>query len=214
MKKYVTKVIDTLTQDDFHGALQKLLERYNKYIAAGGNYIEWDKSFMCVLSIKVLLRKNSGNLFNEPRTNIVWYARKPNQTKSNTLWSYVFLYKVLPKSLSLTQKGEYICVFLSATNDHFSLNKKNKIFFVLQEELECCPVKVFAYAVPLGEGLELFKGPPYIYLGKTSANLSLIRILNNENEKETRVWKWKYGLVSLFNGISTFVGYLIPKLFS
>ena len=30
MKEAVTKVIDTLTQEDFHGALQKLLERYHK----------------------------------------------------------------------------------------------------------------------------------------------------------------------------------------
>ena len=30
MKVALTKVIDTLTQEDFHGALQKLLERYNK----------------------------------------------------------------------------------------------------------------------------------------------------------------------------------------
>ena len=30
------KVIDTLTQEDFHGAFQKLLERYNKCISAGG----------------------------------------------------------------------------------------------------------------------------------------------------------------------------------
>ena len=29
MKEAVTKVIDTLTQEDFHGALQKLLEWYN-----------------------------------------------------------------------------------------------------------------------------------------------------------------------------------------
>ena len=29
MKAVVTKVIDTLTQQDFHGAFQKLLERYN-----------------------------------------------------------------------------------------------------------------------------------------------------------------------------------------
>ena len=36
MKEAVTKVIDTLTQEDFHAALQKLLERYNKCIAAGG----------------------------------------------------------------------------------------------------------------------------------------------------------------------------------
>ena len=28
MKEVVTKVIDTLTQEDFHGAFQKLLERY------------------------------------------------------------------------------------------------------------------------------------------------------------------------------------------
>ena len=38
MKEAVTKVMDTLTQEDFHGAFQKLLERYNKYIAAGGDY--------------------------------------------------------------------------------------------------------------------------------------------------------------------------------
>ena len=55
MKEAMTKVIDMLTQEDFHGAL---LERY-KCIAAGGDY------FMCVLSIKVPIRKKYGNLFNE-----------------------------------------------------------------------------------------------------------------------------------------------------
>ena len=40
IENIVTKVIDTLTQEDFHGAFQKLLERYNKCIAAGGDYIE------------------------------------------------------------------------------------------------------------------------------------------------------------------------------
>ena len=38
----VTKVIDTLTQEDFNGTIQKLLERYNKCIAAGGEYFEGD----------------------------------------------------------------------------------------------------------------------------------------------------------------------------
>ena len=42
MKEAVTKVIDTLTQEDFHGAFQKLLEWYNKCIAAGGDYFEGD----------------------------------------------------------------------------------------------------------------------------------------------------------------------------
>ena len=37
MKEAVTKVIDTLTQEDFHGASQKLLERYIKCIAAAGD---------------------------------------------------------------------------------------------------------------------------------------------------------------------------------
>ena len=40
MKEAVTKVIDTLTQDDFHRAFQKLSERYNKCTASGGDYFE------------------------------------------------------------------------------------------------------------------------------------------------------------------------------
>ena len=40
MKEAVTKVFDTLTQEDFHGAFQKLLERYNKCIAAEGDYFK------------------------------------------------------------------------------------------------------------------------------------------------------------------------------
>ena len=70
MKEAVTKVIDTQTQEDFHGAFQKLLERYNKCIASGGYYFEGDYSFMRVLSIKVPIRKKSGNLFNDPRAFI------------------------------------------------------------------------------------------------------------------------------------------------
>ena len=42
IKEAGTKVIDTLTQEDFHGAFQKLLERYKKCIAAGGAYLDGD----------------------------------------------------------------------------------------------------------------------------------------------------------------------------
>ena len=42
MKEAVTKVIDTFTQEDFHGAFQKLLERYNKRIATGEDYFNGD----------------------------------------------------------------------------------------------------------------------------------------------------------------------------
>ena len=41
MKEAVRKVIDTLTQEDFHEAFQKLLERY-KYIVARGDSFEGD----------------------------------------------------------------------------------------------------------------------------------------------------------------------------
>ena len=42
MKDAVTKVIDTLTQEDFDEAFQKFLEWYNKCFAAGGDYFEED----------------------------------------------------------------------------------------------------------------------------------------------------------------------------
>ena len=67
MKEAVTKVLDTLTQKVSHGAFHKLLEWYNKCIAARGDYFEGDSSFMCLLSIKVRIRKKSGNLFNDLR---------------------------------------------------------------------------------------------------------------------------------------------------
>ena len=63
MKEAVTKVIDTLTQEDFYGAFQKLLERYNKYIASGEDYSEGDKSFMYVISIKVPIRKKGLGIY-------------------------------------------------------------------------------------------------------------------------------------------------------
>ena len=42
MKEAVMKVIDMLTQEDFDGASQKLLEVYNKCIAAGGDNFKVD----------------------------------------------------------------------------------------------------------------------------------------------------------------------------
>ena len=73
MKEAVTKVINTLTQEDFYGAFQKFLERYKKCIAAGGAYFEGDYSFICILSIKVPIQKKSRNLFNDPRIYGIWH---------------------------------------------------------------------------------------------------------------------------------------------
>ena len=81
MKKAVMKVIDMLTQEDFHGAFQKLLEYY-QCIAAGGDYFEGDKSFICVLWIKVPIWKKSGNFFNEPCVCVCIY-----------IYIYIYIYK-------------------------------------------------------------------------------------------------------------------------
>ena len=113
MKEAVTKVIDTLTQEDFHGVFQKLLERYNKCIAAGGNYFEGDYSFMCVLSIKVPIRKTSGNLFNEPRR----YDNK--HLKMDQITALNDLYEVLHVSLHMItsfSKESFISIFYAGVN--------------------------------------------------------------------------------------------------
>ena len=97
MKEAGTKVIDTLTQEDIHGAFQKLLELYNKCIAAGGDFFEEDLSFMCLLSIKLPIRKKSGNLFNDPRITkhlcpfmihkiATIYSRGSNKRFSSRFW--------------------------------------------------------------------------------------------------------------------------------
>ena len=70
MKEAVTKVIDTQIQEDFHGAFQKLLERTTSALQPG-EITSKETRVSCVLSIKVPIRKKSGNLFNDPR-NSTW----------------------------------------------------------------------------------------------------------------------------------------------
>ena len=122
MKEAVTKVIDTLRQNDFHEAFQKLLERYNKCIAAGGVYFEGDNSFMCVLSIKVPIRKKSWNLFNDPRILYLKY--------NITVYIYQLWNLVIRKSIhwcliiSVGLKAHFSCpahyIFHHAMNLFFS----------------------------------------------------------------------------------------------
>ena len=99
MKEAVTKVIDTLTQEDFHGAFQKLLELYNKCIAVEGDNFERDSRFMCVLWIKMPIRKNSGNLFNDPRIYIYIYTYTENlkylryMHLKSIVYIYIYIYR-------------------------------------------------------------------------------------------------------------------------
>ena len=64
MKEAVTKVIDTLTQEDFHGAFQNCWNGTTSALQL--EEITSKGTRVCVLSIKVPIRKKSGNLFNEP----------------------------------------------------------------------------------------------------------------------------------------------------
>ena len=58
MKEAATKVIDTLTQEDFDGAFQKFLERYNKCIAARGDYFEGRLEFhVCTINKSAQTKK-------------------------------------------------------------------------------------------------------------------------------------------------------------
>ena len=79
MKEAVTKVIDRLKQEDFYRAFQKLLERYNKCIAARGDYFVGDKSFMCVLSYE----KSVETYFNDPH-----------------IYIYIYIYIYIPQKLN------------------------------------------------------------------------------------------------------------------
>ena len=65
MKEAVTKVIDMLTREDFYGALQKLLDRFNKGIAAEGDYLRGLEFHVCTIN-KSAHTKKPGNLFNDP----------------------------------------------------------------------------------------------------------------------------------------------------
>ena len=70
MKGAVTKVINMLIQEDFHGAFQKYLERYNKCITAGRDTSKKTRvqnTLMCTIN-KSAHTKKSGNLSYASRT--------------------------------------------------------------------------------------------------------------------------------------------------
>ena len=60
----VTKVIDTLRQEDVHVSFQKLLERYSR------RRLEFH---VCTINKSAHTKKKSGNLFNDPRIYIYIY---------------------------------------------------------------------------------------------------------------------------------------------
>ena len=67
MKEAVTKVIDTLTQEDSMG-LSRSCWNGTTSVFQPEKVTSKGSRVSCVLSIKVPIRKKSGNLFNDPRT--------------------------------------------------------------------------------------------------------------------------------------------------
>ena len=58
MEDAVTKVIDTLTQENFHGAFPKLFERYNKCISRTGLLWRGVKFYVCTINKSALTKKS------------------------------------------------------------------------------------------------------------------------------------------------------------
>ena len=57
MKEAVMKVIDTLTQEDFHGAFQKLLERYFEPVHHG-HLDPLQEHYIIILNVLLIYLKN------------------------------------------------------------------------------------------------------------------------------------------------------------
>ena len=98
MKEVLTKVIDTLTQGDLHGALKKLLERYNKWIAAGLEF------HVCNINKSAHMKKSL-----ETYLMILVY-----------IYIYIYIYEG-----SFNNELEYSRTFLHGTTQAFLLKLKN-----------------------------------------------------------------------------------------
>ena len=66
MKEAVTKVIDTLTHEDFHGGLPEVVGTAQVHCSRRRLLRRGLESHVCTIN-KVPIRKKSGNLFNDPR---------------------------------------------------------------------------------------------------------------------------------------------------
>ena len=84
MKEAVTKVIDTFTQEDFHGDFQKLLEWYKKGISGGGDYFE--EFHVCTINKSAHTKKVWKLFFNDPRMYIYIYIYKSKVVDRSRVW--------------------------------------------------------------------------------------------------------------------------------
>ena len=116
MKEVETKVIDTLTEEDFHGALQKLLKRYNKCIAAGGDYFKGD--FHVCTIIKSAQSKKSGNISYAPRIYIYIYIYIYIIMLNGIIIEPMYIHVLI--AFTLSQRS--FMAFISRLSDHHTLS--------------------------------------------------------------------------------------------
>ena len=119
-----------------------------------------------------------------------------------------------------TEKIKVLHIIFQNIKVEYNKRQRNKIF---KKGIKECDVEV---------GFDIFKALNHILSILSRANKMLewmvwkfisrdtdivLKILNIVLKSGSYFWdteiRW-FGLVSLFNGISTFVGYLMPKLFS
>ena len=67
MKEAVTKVIDTLTQEDFHGGLPEVVGTVQVHCSRRRLLGRGEEFHVCTINKTAHTKKRSGNLFNDPR---------------------------------------------------------------------------------------------------------------------------------------------------
>ena len=117
MKEAVIKVIDTLTQEDFHWAFQKLFGTVEQAHFSRTRSLRRGLEFHVCTINKVPIRKKSGNFFNAPRTLAIYPYMVNfcfNIISSDLLFIYYLLFITLleksPVSLDCRIHRLHICI--------------------------------------------------------------------------------------------------------
>ena len=140
MKEAVTKVIDTLTQKDIHGAFQKLLERYNVYCSRRRLLRRGLEFHVCTIN-KVPIRKKSLETY----LMILVYIYRKGVQKVQRLTQILDL---LLHSITYTEIRTEIWI-------RFYSRKRNGSFVA---------TKMFSYGSSSRGSLKLFERPSQIWL--------------------------------------------------
>ena len=132
MKKAMTKVIETLRQEDFHGAFQKVLETVQQVHCSRRRLLRRGLEFHVGTINKSAHIEKSGNLFNDPR--IITYRRSWIPSKWITesmhcttnfiyIYIYIYIYNIYIYIYIYIFNNMYETKLTHLWSDNFSLNE-------------------------------------------------------------------------------------------